>query len=93
MWGWSIDRSNCFKLLDYYYEKGFREVDTATNYPINKNKVYFRYAENTIQDWVKTNGVNNLKVIIKVGSLSNDGSTEINLNKSFLFRLNRMSEI
>ncbi len=84
MWGWSIDRPECFNLLDYYYKKGFREVDTATNYPINKNKKYFRYAENTIQEWIKTNGVNDLKVIVKVGSLSNDGSPDINLTKSFL---------
>ena len=84
MWGWSIDRFGCFKLLDYYYEKGFREVDTATNYPINKNKTYFRYAENAIQEWIKTNGVDDLKVIVKIGSISNDGSSNNNLTKSFL---------
>lgn len=84
MWGWSIERPECFKLLDYYYNNGFREIDTASNYPINKNDNYFRYAENTIQEWIKVNGVNDIKIIIKVGSLSNDGSPYNNLKKSFL---------
>jgi aryl-alcohol dehydrogenase-like predicted oxidoreductase len=37
MWGWTVSRPTCFDLLDTFYAAGFRQVDAAVNYPINKN--------------------------------------------------------
>lgn len=84
MWGWTVKEKECFKILDEFYLNGHRDVDTATNYPINSNVQSFRKAENITKNWTKTNKINDLKINLKVGSLSNFGSSEINLKKSFL---------
>jgi aryl-alcohol dehydrogenase-like predicted oxidoreductase len=84
MWGWTVEKKTCFSLLDAFYEQGHRAIDCATNYTINKEPACFRDAEKIIQDWISGNGVHDLKLIIKVGSLNNCGGSEINLNPSFL---------
>jgi len=87
MWGWTTSRERAFKLLDQFYEKGFREVDGATNYPINKQPDDFRKAEGILLDWIKANGVSDLKVMMKVGSLNNMRTPDHNLSKSFLLMM------
>lgn len=87
MWGWAIGRNDCFALLNHFYQCGFREVDGATNYPINKNPSDFRLAEKILHEWINAHGVQDLKVMMKVGSLNNLRSPEINLSKSFLLIL------
>ncbi|MEN0006767.1 MAG: aldo/keto reductase, partial [Bacteroidota bacterium] len=84
MWGWTTSPQQCFALLDYFYEAGFREIDAATNYPINKNPADFRKSEQILLEWIKANGINDLKVMIKVGSVNNLRTPEHNLQKSFL---------
>lgn len=84
LWGWKVQKETCFKLLDQFYEQGFREVDTATNYPINKNTDDFRSAENIIKEWININNICDLKIIVKVGSISNEGLPDNNLTSSFL---------
>ncbi|MCP3927679.1 MAG: hypothetical protein GY705_01095 [Bacteroidetes bacterium] len=87
MWGWTIDRKRCFELLDTFYLAGYRDIDAATNYPINKKEEDFRRSENILLDWIKTNGVNDLKVMMKIGSINNMFSPENNLSKSFMLIL------
>ncbi len=84
MWGWTTEKAVCFTLLDEFYARGFRRVDAATNYPINKQVADFRKAENILLEWIKTNGVNDLEVMMKVGSVNNLRTPEVILNKSFL---------
>jgi aryl-alcohol dehydrogenase-like predicted oxidoreductase len=84
LWGWSIHKKDCFALLDRFYEEGFRKVDVATNYPINQNSKFFRYAENLLKSWIISNKINDIKLIIKVGSLDNMGTPENDLSYSFL---------
>ncbi|MBX2929157.1 MAG: aldo/keto reductase [Saprospiraceae bacterium] len=84
MWGWTVPRETCFALLDAFYGAGFREVDTATNYPINKNPADFRAAENLLLEWIQTHGIHDLKTTVKVGSIDNLRSPDHNLSKSFL---------
>lgn len=84
LWGWSLHKKDCFALLDSFYGEGFREVDVATNYPINKNSKYFRYAENLLKSWITSNQIDDLKLIIKVGSLDNMGTPKNDLSYSFL---------
>jgi len=84
LWGWTIPENTCFEILDEFYQSGFRGIDTATNYPINKDKRYFRFAETVLKKWIDANGVNDLKVTIKTGSIDNNGSTENNLTYSSL---------
>lgn len=84
MWGWTLSKAACFQLLNAFYNAGFRQVDAATNYPINKNPEDFRAAEKILLEWINTHGVNDLEVIMKVGSLNNLRSPDHNLKKSFL---------
>ncbi len=87
MWGWTTPPPLAFQLLDAWYEAGFREVDSATNYPINKNPEDFRKAEKILLDWIDSNSVNDLKVTVKVGSLNNLRTPEHLLTKSFLLMM------
>lgn len=84
MWGWTTPKKVAFELLDEFYQQGFREVDGATNYPINKNTKDWRAAEKILQEWIKANGVTDLKIMMKVGSLNNLKTPDHNLSKSFL---------
>lgn len=84
MWGWTVDKVKAFAMLDYFYESGFRQVDCATNYPIDKNPDHFRWAEQALQTWIQTHGIKDLEINMKVGSLNNLKTPDHNLTKSFL---------
>ena len=84
MWGWTTPKEVAFALLDEFYKRGFREVDGATNYPINKNPKDWRAAENILQEWITAHGVHDLEIMMKVGSLNNLKTPDHNLSKSFL---------
>lgn len=84
MWGWTTPQERCFQLLDAYYAAGGREIDGATNYPINKDPADFRKAEQILREWIKANKVSDLEIMIKVGSVNNMRTPEHNLSKSFL---------
>lgn len=83
-WGWGTAQRDCFALLDHFYAEGGRQVDTATNYPINKQPEDFRKAEQVLQEWIKANNVTDLRVLVKVGSMDNMRTPDHNLSKSFL---------
>ncbi len=84
LWAWTIPRSQAFKLLDDFYAAGFRWIDGATNYPINKNTEDFRAAEGILHEWINTHGVRDLKVLMKIGSVNNLYTPENNLSPSFI---------
>lgn len=84
MWGWTIDAAHCYDILDAFYDRGFRQIDAATNYPINKNEADFRKSEKILAGWIRSNGIADLKVTMKVGSINNMRSPDHNLSKSFL---------
>ncbi len=84
MWGWTTEPATAFQLLDQFYDRGYREVDGATNYPINKNPEDFRRAERILLQWINAHGINDLRVMMKVGSVNNMRTPECNLSKSFL---------
>ena len=84
MWAWTISKKMAFDLLDQWYQAGERCIDTATNYPINKNSADFRKAEQWLKEWIDSTGVSDLKIMVKIGALSNDGSSINNLRPSFL---------
>ena len=84
MWGWTIKKEECFKLLDLFYDEGYRYIDVAPNYPINNDQKYFRYAENILLEWINSNKVVDLKIITKIGSYDNTGTSKNNLSFSFI---------
>ncbi|MEY3053471.1 MAG: hypothetical protein RLY31_3256 [Bacteroidota bacterium] len=84
MWGWTVPRAVAFRQLDTWYGAGFRSVDTATNYPIDKEPAHFKAAEGILVDWIRENGVQDLDVTVKVGSVNNLRTPECNLTPAFL---------
>ncbi len=84
MWGWTVDETTAFALLDDFYAAGFRQIDTATNYPINKNPEDFRRAETLLRAWLQARGVQDLQIVVKIGSINNLRSPEHNLAPSFI---------
>lgn len=84
MWAWTVDQAHAFALLDQWYAAGWRGIDTATNYPINKDPQDFRKAEQWLAQWIQMNGVQDLQIMVKVGAMDNSGSPENNLSPSFL---------
>ncbi len=84
MWGWTVDAAEAFSMLDAWYEAGFRQIDTATNYPINGIAADFRKAESILIQWIRAHQVDDLRVWVKVGSLTNERSPDHNLSEGFI---------
>ena len=84
MWAWTVEKAQAFQLLDDFYAAGYRQIDAATNYPINKNSADFRAAEKILFEWIKVHGISDLKVLMKVGSINNLYTPEHNLSPTFL---------
>ena len=83
-WGWTTDKQQAFALLEAFMKTGLREVDGATNYPINKVAEDFRASEQILLEFIKTHGLSDLAITMKVGSLDNLRSPDHNLSPSFL---------
>ena len=83
-WGWTIDRQTAFSLLDFWLEPGERHVDAATNYPIDKNPAHFRLSEQMLSEYLAAHGLHDLRIVMKIGSLNNLRTPDINLAPSFL---------
>jgi aryl-alcohol dehydrogenase-like predicted oxidoreductase len=86
-WGWNVTREEAFRLLDAWMKAGFRSVDAATNYPINRNPADFRAAEIILAEYIQAHGIRDLKITMKVGSLDNMRTPDINLAPSFLYMM------
>jgi aryl-alcohol dehydrogenase-like predicted oxidoreductase len=83
-WGWSVSKVEAFQLLDIWLKAGHKAVDCATNYPINRNPEHFRAAEMILKEFVDTHGIHDLEVTMKIGSMDNMRSPEVNLAPSFI---------
>ena len=86
-WGWNVSRAEAFRLLDTWLAAGHRAVDCATNYPINRNPADFRTAEKILLEYVRAHGLRDLRVTMKIGSLDNMRSPEVNLSPSFVLMM------
>lgn len=83
-WGWTVSETEAFRLLDAWLKAGFRRVDCATNYPINRNSDDFRAAEKILQKYAHAHGLRDLDLTMKIGSLDNLRSPDVNLSPSFV---------
>lgn len=83
-WGWTVSKTEAYRLLNAWIEAGFREVDCATNYPINRNAADFRAAEKILLEYIRAHGLRDLRITMKIGSLDNMRSPEANLSPSFI---------
>lgn len=79
LWGWALDQHQVFNLLDRYIARGGLWVDTAVNYPINKQKADYGKALAWLGDWLQARGSAPISVILKVGAVDNMGSPDTQL--------------
>lgn len=86
-WGWTVTRDEAFRQLDAWLKAGMRRVDCATNYPINKNPGDFRAAQNILLEYLKAHPGTPLDITMKIGSLDNMRTPNINLSPSFLLMM------
>jgi len=86
-WGWTVPRAEAFRLLDAWLQAGFRAVDSATNYPINRNPADFMAAEKILEAYIRAHGLRELDITMKVGSMNNLRTPEVNLAPSFLLMM------
>jgi aryl-alcohol dehydrogenase-like predicted oxidoreductase len=83
--GWQTDRNTAFALLDAWLQAGHRHLDTATNYPLNGQPDAFRAAERILEEYIKAHGLSTqLDITVKVGSMTNQRTPDINLSPSFV---------
>jgi len=84
MWGWSIEKSEAFSILDYFYDQGERCIDAANNYPISGNQLDYQKSALFIGEWCRTRRVNDLRITFKVGSVTNTNTPVNNLSQDNL---------
>lgn len=80
LWGWGIDRATAHGLLDEFVAHGWRIVDTATNYPINRRPQDCGLALRWISEWIGVNGSEAISVLAKFGAKDNSGGPAISLD-------------
>lgn len=86
-WGWTVPREEAFRILDAWLGAGYRNIDAATNYPINKNPADFRAAEKILTEYIQANGLHDLDITMKIGALDNMRTPDINLAPSFILMM------
>jgi aryl-alcohol dehydrogenase-like predicted oxidoreductase len=83
-WGWTVTKNEAFRLLDTWLAAGYLAVDCATNYPINRQPQDFRAAEKILLEYLRAHGIRRVELTMKIGSLDNMRSPEVNLSPSFI---------
>lgn len=86
-WGWTVSKPAAFKILDAWIGAGMREIDCATNYPINKIPADFRASENILFEYLSAHGLHDMHITMKIGSLDNMRSPVSNLAPSFVMMM------
>ena len=87
LWGWGVNKHEAFELLDEYIDRGGIFVDTATNYPINKQVQDNGLVLKWLQEWCVQNPSVHLYIIVKIGSIRNDGGSDLNLTRTTILNL------
>jgi len=80
LWGFGIDRTTAYDILDRFLEFGGNIIDTASNYPINSQVKDFGLAASWIADWIAISNIKNISVNIKIGAIDNIGSPNTDLS-------------
>jgi len=80
-WGQKVTKKEAFRILETYYNYGFRWIDTATNYPIDGNPENYGKTLDWLSDFYSD--FPELKVFVKVGSATNNGGSAQLINPSY----------
>jgi len=80
-WGDKVEKSAALELLSTFYQHGYRWIDTATNYPINRNPKEYGLAIGWLSEF--QSDFPDLKIFVKAGSRTNLGEPESFINASY----------
>lgn len=80
-WGDKVEKSAALELLSTFYQHGYRWIDTATNYPINRNPKDYGLAIGWLSEF--QSDFPDLKIFVKAGSRTNLGEPESFINASY----------
>lgn len=80
-WGRKVAKAEAYRILEIYYENEFRWIDTATNYPIDGNPENFGRTIAWLSEFYSD--FPELKVFVKAGSATNQGSPIQLVNASY----------
>lgn len=80
-WGSKVVKAEAYRILETYYENGFRWIDTATNYPIDGNPENYGRTIEWLSDFYSD--FPDLKVFVKAGSATNQGDSVQLVNASY----------
>lgn len=86
-WGWNVSPAEAFRLLDAWLASGRRDLDCATNYPINRRPADFRAAEKILLEYIRAHSLRDLRITMKIGSLDNMRTPDVNLAPSFILMM------
>ena len=86
-WSWTVSKKEAFSILDKFYYYGGRDIDSATNYPINSNPEDYGRALIWLTDWIYQNSITDLRVYLKFGGQNNLGSSETNFESNYIEEL------
>lgn len=76
LWGWRVAEGAAFEMLETFEASGGTYVDTATNYPINAQPHDHGRALKILSSWFHAHPHSHLRMMVKLGSVSNDGGSE-----------------
>lgn len=82
MWGWNLNYQSVFDLLNHIDDSVTEDyiIDTAWNYPIDKNPFHLNCALKYLIDWLTQRGSSKIRIFVKIGAVSNLGTPEIDLS-------------
>lgn len=86
-WAWSVAEKTAFQLFESWLDAGETHFDTASNYPINQNPADFGAAEKILATAIRTHGLKDLRITIKVGAIDNMRSPDNELSPTRLLQL------
>ena len=80
-WGQKVSKAEAYQILQTFYGNGFRWIDTATNYPIDRNPENYGKTIEWLSDF--HSDFPELKVFVKTGSATNLGDPTQLINASY----------
>jgi aryl-alcohol dehydrogenase-like predicted oxidoreductase len=86
-WGWGVNKAQAFEMMSIFEDFGGTLVDSATNYPINGETESNGLALRWLAEWFQVKPDSRSKVLVKVGSVDNSGSSASDLSETRLSKV------
>lgn len=80
-WAQKVTKEEAYRILETFYRNGFRWIDTATNYPMDREPKNYGKTISWLSDFYSD--FPDLKVFVKAGSATNLGDSTQLINASY----------